>query len=172
MYKVLGGLCIIGSCTYLGLRISGVYRQRTEMFRFMQNALTMLETEISYTATPLPLALERVGNRVNKTCSSLFVTAASVLQAQKGVTAGEAWAEGIAVLSGKVSVTEEERELLQVFGQGLGCSAKEEQLKQIELTRKQLSQAEKIAEEEQQKNQRMWQYLGFCLGLTIVLVLI
>lgn len=172
MFKVVGGLCIIGSCTYLGLRISSGYRQRTEMFRFLQNALTLLETEISYTATPLPLALERVGKKINKNCRPLFITAASVLQEKRGATASEAWFEGIKALSGKVSLTEEERELLQVFGHGLGGSAKEEQVKNIDLTRKQLHQAEKAAEEEQIKNQRMWQYLGFCLGTAIVLMLI
>jgi stage III sporulation protein AB len=172
MFKVIGSLCIIGSCTYLGLRISSVYKQRTEMFRFLQNALTLLETEINFTATPLPLALERVGQKTNRNCRSLFTKAATVLQEKKGSTASEAWAEGIMALSGEVPLTEEERELLQVFGHGLGGSAKEEQVKNINLTRKQLRQAEKAAEEEQLKNQRMWQYLGFCLGAVIVLILI
>lgn len=172
MFKLLGAFCIVAGCSYLGLRRANLYKKRTELFRFLQNGLTLLETEINYTSTPLPLALKRVGEKINKDCQPLFIRAAAVLQEKKGVTAAEAWEAGVRALCGEVPLTKEERELLRVFGHGLGGSAKEEQVKNIALTRKQLSLAEKIAEEEQAKNQKMWQYLGVSLGAVIVLILI
>ncbi|MDD4145869.1 MAG: stage III sporulation protein AB [Clostridia bacterium] len=172
MFKLLGAFCIVAGCSYLGLRIASIYRKRTELFRFLQNGLTLLETEINYTSTPLPLALERVGQKMHKDCQPLFIRAATVLQEKKGVTAAEAWAAGVRALGGEVPLTKEETELLYVFGHGLGGSAKEEQVKNIALTRKQLSLVEKVAEEEQVKNQKLWQYLGFSLGAVIVLILI
>jgi stage III sporulation protein AB len=172
MCKLLGALCIMIGCTYWGLQISGIYRKRSELFRFLQNGLTMLETEINYTATPLPLALERVGKKNNKHCRSLFMKAATALHEKKGVTASEAWAEGITALAGEVPLTKEEKELLHLFGQELGGSAKEEQLKNIALTKKQLYGVQKAAEVEQSQKQKLWQYLGFCLGSVLVMMLI
>jgi stage III sporulation protein AB len=47
-----------------------------------------------------------------------------------------------------------------------------EQLKNIALAREQLAFIEKQAVEARRKYERMWQYLGFCLGATIVLMLL
>ena len=102
----------------------------------MQNGMTMLEKEINYTATPLPLALEKVGRQSNRFCQTLFLQAARALLNNKTATAGEAWMEGIAALTAEVPLTKEESEVLTLFGQGLGKTAKEEQLKNIELTRR------------------------------------
>jgi len=172
MAKILGALCILLGCTYGGVKISLFYKKRTELFRFLQNGLAMLETEINYTFTPLPLAFEKVGRQSNRICQTLFLQAARVLRSNKSATAGEAWQEGIAALSAEVPLTREECEVLALFGQGLGKTAKEEQLKNIELTRRQLYTVQKNAEEEQAKKQKMWQYLGFCLGAFLVLLLI
>jgi len=172
MFKLLGAFCILGSCGYIGVRISSIYKKRTEIFRFLQNGLTLLETEISYCSTPLPLALERVGKKINKDCQPLFVRAAAVLKENKGVTAAEAWQAGVEALGHEVPLTKEEKELLFIFGHGLGGSAKEEQVKNIALTQKQLNVLEKAAEEEQARNQKMWQYLSFSIGAVIVLILI
>lgn len=172
MYKMIGALCILMGCTYCGIKISFFYKKRTELFRFLQNGMTMLETEINYTFTPLPLALEKVGRQSNRICQTLFLQAARALRSNKTATAGEAWMEGIAALSAEVPLTREESEVLALFGQGLGKTAKEEQLKNIELTRRQLYTVQKYAEEEQAKKQKVWQYLGFCLGAFLVLILI
>ena len=172
MLKILGCFCIFAGCSYFGLRIAGIYKKRTELFRFLQNGLALLETEINYTSTPLPLALERVGKKMNKDCQPLFIKAATVLQQKKGMTADEAWSAGVQALCKEVPLTGEEKELLYIFGHGLGGSAREEQVKNIALTRRQLSLVEKAVEEEQAKNQKLWQYLGFSLGAVLVLILI
>ncbi|MDD2400707.1 MAG: stage III sporulation protein SpoIIIAB [Clostridia bacterium] len=169
---MFGAFCIIGGCGYIGFKIAHIYSKRVELFRFLQNGFSLLETEINYSSTPLPLALERVGMKINKDCGSLFAKAATMLHRKNGITASEAWNEGIITLSNKVPLTKEEKELLNVFGHGLGCSDKEEQLKNIALTKKQLYMVEKSVEEEQKKNQKMWQYLGICTGAVIVLILL
>lgn len=172
MCKLCGALFILLGCIFFGLRISRIYKKRTELFCFLQNGLTMLEAEINYTATPLPLALEKVGSKSNLLCRPLFMQAAYSLQTRKAATAGEAWSDGIAALKMEVPLTQEENELLQLFGQGLGGSAKEEQLKYIALTKRQLTTVQKAAEEEREKKQKLWQYLSFSLGAVLVLLLI
>lgn len=172
MFKMIGALCVFGSCGYLGLRIGHIYKIRTELLRSLQNGLNLLETEISYSSTPLPFALERVGKHLPGESSFLFQKAARVLLIDKGATASEAWEEGIKALEREVPLREEEITILTLFGKGLGSSAKEEQMKNIALSREQLRMVEKTAWEEREKNQKLWQYMGFCLGTVIILIFI
>jgi len=172
VYKLTGALCIIGGCGWAGLKVAGVYRRRAELLRCLQNGLSFLEAEISYGSTPLPLALRRVGEKLDKDSGALFTRAAQILCLNKGATASEAWEEGIKLLNGNIPLTAEELSILTMFGHGLGNSAREEQLKNIALVRQQLGMAEKKAAEARVKSEKMWQYLGFCLGGVIVLVFI
>lgn len=172
MIKIYGALMVIGGCGYGGLKIGKGYRLRVEMLRGLQNGLHLLETEISYSSTPLPLALWRTGEKLSGGPAELFLSAAGLLLNKEVITASKAWEEGIKALQKSAPASYEEINVLAVFGQSLGNSAKPEQLKNIELTREQLSMIEKQAAEARQKYERMWQYLGFCLGAMIVLILL
>jgi stage III sporulation protein AB len=172
MLRALGAVLVIGGCGYTGLKIGDGYRLRTEVLRSLQNGLNLLETEISYVSTPLPQALQRVGEKLSQSSSVLFLHAAQLLQSNKGITASEAWDEGIKALKHQVPTVKEEISILTIFGRSLGCSAKAEQLKNIALAREQLIFIEKQAVEARRKYEKMWQYLGFCLGATIVLMLL
>ncbi|MBZ4652727.1 MAG: stage sporulation protein [Peptococcaceae bacterium] len=172
MVKFIGALCIISGCGYLGLNIAQMYKKRVELLRMLQSGLNLLETEINYTSTPLPLALKRVADKLHSESRILFEHAGRLLSNKKGVTAGEAWREGVKVLVKEIPLTNEEINILTLFGYGLGISAKEDQLKNLALVKEQLHMAEMRAVQRMEKHQRMWQYLGFCLGAVVVLILI
>jgi len=172
MVKVIGALMIVGGCGYCGLRIAAVYERRAETLRIMQNALTLLETEISYTATPLAQALERVAGKLNGDCRLLFLKAAELIGAGDGRPASEAWEAGLETLNKLVPFSAEEKSILLLFGRGLGNSLKEEQLKNIALAKVQLRGVERSAVEAREKNKKMWQYMGFCMGMVVVLLLL
>jgi stage III sporulation protein AB len=116
MLRVIGAVLVIGGCGYTGLRIGDGYRLRTEMLRSLQNGLNLLETEISYASTPLPQALSRVGEKLSHGSSTLFLRAAQLLQSNKGITASEAWDEGIKILKEQVPTVKEEISILTIFG--------------------------------------------------------
>lgn len=172
MAKILGALLIIIACTWGGMKVSETYRKRAELFRQLQNGLNLLETEISYSATPLPLALKRVGGKLRGESGLVFARASLALERDRGFSASEAWGEGIAYLQEHIKLNKEETDILVLFGQALGGSSKEDQLNNIALTRRQLYLLETAANEAREKNQKMWQYLGFCTGAVIVLILI
>jgi len=168
----MGALCIFVGCGYLGFKVGDQYRQRTEILRYLQNGFNLLETEISYSSTPLPLALTRIAEKMRGLSQIPFAHAAKLLKHNQGLTAAEAWEEGVSCLALEFPLSREEISILVLFGHGLGCSAREEQMKNIVLAREQLRMAERAAEEARMKNQRMWQYMGLCTGGIIVLVLI
>lgn len=172
MLKILGAVCILLSSGYLGFKLGDRYRRRTEILRFLQNGLSLLEKEISYSLTPLPLALSRVGEKLRGESRILFLHAGRLLNSNKGLTAAEAWEQGVYSLTKEFPLEREEVGILIVFGHGLGCSAREEQIKNIALAREQLRMMETVSEEARAKNQRMWQYMGLCSGGVIILLLI
>lgn len=172
MIKMVGAVCILIACGYIGLKIAGMYKKRVEVLKFLQNGLNLLETEINYGATPLPIALKRISKKLHKGAAILFIHAANKLEENKGIPACVAWEEGVNRLNDVTPLTEEEINILTCFGKSLGNSDKEEQLKNIALAKEQLKMVEKCAEVAKEKNQRMWRYMGFCLGAVIVLILI
>ncbi len=157
---------------WFGFSKGDQFRKRQEILRLLQNGMNLLETEISYGQTPLPIALSRVAAKLKGDAQIPFTIAAQLLQDCRGLTAAEAWEEGINSLNEVFPLHREEKSILLLFGQGLGCSAREEQLKNITLVREQLRMAEKTAEEARIKNQKMWQVLGICSGGVLVLLLI
>ena len=170
--KLIGAVIIICGCGYTGLKIAADYQKRADTLRMLQNGLNLLETEISYSLTPLPLALQRVGDKLNRETRVIFTRAAEIMQAKDGCAVSEAWEAGIKTLAGSVPVSAEEMSILEHFGKGLGKSAREEQIKNIALAREQLRMAEKNAIAALEKNKKMYQYTGFCFGLVIVLLLV
>ncbi len=163
---------IICGCGYTGLKIAAVYQKRADTLRILQNGLSLLETEIRYASTPLPQALQRVGEKLNRESRVIFTRAADIMQLREGCAVSEAWDAGIKTLSEAVWISAEETSILALFGKGLGNSAKEDQLKNIALAKEQLHMAEKSAAAAREKNKRMWQYMGFCFGTVIVLLLV
>lgn len=170
--KTVGAFLIIGSCGYWGIKISQTYQKRSNLLQTLQNGLNLLETEINYSLTPLPYALTKVGKMLSVEGRIIFAEAGEYLSKNKGVTAFEAWNEGLNKLGEKIPLTAQEKTILSLFGRSLGSSAKDEQLKNIALVKEQLKMLERIAEVEREKNQRIWKYMGVCLGAVIVLILI
>lgn len=172
MLRIVGACCILAGCGWFGFNKGEEFRQRTVILRHLQNGLNLLETEISYGQTPLPVALTRIATKLKGAAQIPFACSAQLLKDNMGLTAAEAWEEGVRSLNSAFSLTGEDKSILLLFGQGLGCSAREEQLKNIALVQEQLRMAETAAEEARAKNQKMWQALGICSGGVLVLLLI
>lgn len=172
MLKFLGSVVVILSCTLIGMTIASNYRRRPEEIRALRNALQILETEIAYGATPLPDALALVAERCDNRVALLFKRASDELFTMRGVTAREAWLMAINDYYPKSALNQSDRAILQELGNALGISDREDQVKHLTLTKEQLQLAQAKAEDASAKNTKVYNYLGFLGGLTIVLILI
>lgn len=171
MIKLLGGLMIITTCGCLGLTVAWGYRARIEQLRHLNTGLKMLETEIRYTATPLPLALIRVGNQLPGVIAHFFHTVAGVLKADATAGVLVAWERGLKDLQSRGALEAGDLEILRALGSMLGRSEINDQVKNLEITRQLLGQQQLAALELNNRQGRMWQTLGFLLGVTLVLLL-
>ncbi len=172
MLKLIASLLIICSTGLAGMRAASAYSLRTRQLRTLQEALQLLDTEIMYGATPLPAALSKVAAAVGEAVGTVFREAGAMLGAKSGCTAGEAWNLALDQNIRRTALTEEDRAILRSFGEALGSSDRAEQHKHIVLTALHLRQDEERAEGERQKNERIWKYGGFLVGICIVLLLL
>ncbi|MGI9951527.1 stage III sporulation protein SpoIIIAB [Moorellaceae bacterium AZ2] len=171
MLKLAGAGLVILSCGFLGLGLSQAYFTRPRELRTLSAGLKMLETEIVFTATPLPLALARISERLEEPVALLFRVTARLLQEERGLPAAEAWEQGLEVLRERSSLTPADLDILRVLGQGLGASGREDQAKNLELARQHLHRQLAAAEEDANRQGKMWRTLGFLLGATVALLM-
>ncbi|MDN5345450.1 MAG: stage sporulation protein [Clostridia bacterium] len=171
MVKMLGGGLVILTCSILGLEVARSFSARIEQLRQFNAGLKMLETEIAYGATPLPLALARVGKHLDGPVALFFQAAARKLREDPAGGALAAWEEGLKELSQKGALRPGDREIIRSLGPMLGNSTADDQVKNLELTRQLVGQQQLAALEENNRQGKMWRTLGFLLGVTLVLLL-
>jgi len=70
------------------------------------------------------------------------------------------------------ALSQDDYTILASFGEMLGLSDREEQHKNIALTSLHLGREEEKAQLEREKNERLWRYGGFLIGISIVLLLL
>ncbi len=169
-FKLLGIFLVIGAAGLAGVHIASYYSLRPRQLQALQVALQMLDTEIMYGATPLPAALKKIGQAAEPPVNTIFLTAGGLLGTPQGYTAAEAWRKSLLQEWKKTVLRKEDFAILRGFGEGLGISDREEQHKNITLASLHLRQEEEKARREQEKNERLWRYGGFLLGMSIVLL--
>ena len=171
MLKMAGCLLIMSAGSFAGISLARNYARRPEELRNLITALQMLETEISYTATPLPEALARIAASCDRTIAPLFFTASEELCAQTGCTAGEAWETALNKFYALSSILPSDLAVLRNLGTVLGISNGEDQCKHLRLAREQLKGEVILAEQQAAKYVKLWSYLGLLGSLALILLL-
>lgn len=172
MWTALGACLVIGSLGLAGIKIASLYSQRSNELRSLQDALQMLDTEILYAATPLPEALQKIGQGTGNSVTKMFSQAGELIGQGQGFTVAEAWEQALQDNWNSSALIKDDYAILSAFGKLLGVSNREEQHKNITLTSLHLCQEEEKARRLQEKNTRLWQYGGFMVGISIVLLLL
>ncbi len=172
MWKFVGAFLVIGSMGMAGMRVASLYSQRSAELRSLQDALQMLDTEILYAATPLPWALKKIGQSGGDNIARIFYEAGELIAAGQGCTVAEAWEKALQKNWSFTALNQGDYTILYSFGELLGISDRQEQHKNIALTSQHLRKEEESARRNQEKNTRLWQYGGFLVGISIVLLLL
>ena len=146
--------------------------RRVRYLQQLQRGFLALSTEISYSSTALPPALEIASRQADGDMGELFTCAGKKLLSGQGGSAEEAWRQAVESVNGKYALANKDQEVLSAFGLGLGLSDRTDQLKRLELTRLRLSSLEEEACEDKQKLGKVWQALGWGAGLGLVFLLL
>ncbi|GAX90902.1 stage III sporulation protein SpoIIIAB [Effusibacillus lacus] len=171
MIKLVGSVMIIMAAAGLGFWRATTYSERARQLNQLITALQMLETEISYGATPLPEALSRIGRRIPGPIGLLLDETGQRLMRGEGGSVGLLLQSQFEQWSPRLSLQPQDREILLTFGQTLGVSDRSDQLKHIRLACTRLAAEESLARDERDRLGKMWRYLGVLTGAAAVIIM-
>lgn len=146
------------------------YRLRPKYLQDFALSLQLLATEIDYARTSLPEACHKISGQTTAPIAQFYAIFSNNLDCQSGFSATEAWTKATTVLS-DVGFIKSDIEIIEQLGNVIGRSDAADQLKHIALVQNQLKTSSQQAAEEREKNVRLWNYLGFCVGSLVVLLL-
>ena len=170
MLKIIACLVIISAGGICGMLVARGYSLRPVELRSLKSALQMLETEITYAATPLAEALGLVASRTDYRLAPFFEETPKELLSMSGCTAKEAWEKALLEFYPRSSLIDCDMAILRSLGGALGISDSSGQSKHLCLAMEQIEAELKKAEISALQHVKLWNYIGFLGGLVIVLI--
>ncbi len=160
-------ILIFSSSTYIGILISKQYSNRVNELKDLKLALNILKTKIRFTNEPLYNIFDEIANTSNGNISNLFN---NVCKKLKNNSASDAWEETLDTVP--LSIKREDRQVIKSMGRMLGKTDINGQLSEIELTENFLETQIIDAENEKNKNEKLYRTLGMITGVGIIVILI
>ena len=167
MIKYIMLFALLVGCSLIGKYLSRKYVIRVKELEEMKNALNMFQSKIKFTYEPLPEIFEEIARNMNPNIGQLFRLAKEKMKLK---TADIAWQEAVDE-SNKNYLTKEDKEMIKTLSKLLGKTDVEGQISQIEITQKFLETNLKEAQEQKEKNEKLYSKLGTTIGLAIVIIL-
>jgi len=166
-------LVFVASLSFGELKAAQTRRRVAELEDFCL-ALRLLSAEIGYTSTPLPRALVQVAGRLQrKTVQDYFLLAGELLNGEGRLAeAGFSWKTAAERKRGSLALTGGDWAALLRGATGLGALGREDQLRQLEMAGRQLSDRCADAAARCRDGEKMWRYLGALGGLAVVILLL
>ena len=81
--QLVGALIVMLSCTIAGICFGKKINYRIEELEQMQSAMTMLQNQIHFLATPLPEAMEEIGLKYDNIIGNLFLKTAKEMEKER-----------------------------------------------------------------------------------------
>lgn len=162
-------ILILGSSTSIGFLLSNRYTNRVEELKSISKLINILQNKIKFTRKPLKeifSELSKLGENENINCICLKVS--KNLENQK---MSNIWNNMVEEESKNLSLKDDDINLLKTLGNILGKSDVDGQMSEINLFAELFKNQIQKAEQEREKNAKMYKSLGTIIGLVIVIVL-
>lgn len=168
--KLCGVLLLVGSGATFGFYKAYGFRKRIADIIMLQNAFRLLETEIFYTLTPVPVAMEVLEQRLPKQLQQFFHQIWLSMEEEQ-LPVYQAWAKGVVYLEQATFCCGEELGAIRSFGLSLGEGDLQAQQKNFQLLQQRLQYALDEAERKWQQQGTIWQYMGVCVSMAAAIIL-
>ena len=165
--KYISILLILIISVLIGYLLSKKCTNRVRELKDMQNAINILENKITYTYEPLPEIFLQISDLMKNNIGNIFKETSKRLKKQ---TIDTAWNDAIA--NSNTNLNNEDYEILKTVSRLLGKTDKDGQVSQLKLSSTFLGVQIKKAEEDDNKNSKMYKTLGTVIGFAIAIVLI
>lgn len=160
-------LLVFIASSLIGRFIAKKYSYRLEELEEIKNILNVFKSKIRFTYEPIPEIFREIASNAQENIGQIFEKAGKNMQ---DFSAGEAWEK--AVQTSETNLTNEDLHVLLMLSKMLGQTDVEGQISQIEITENFLEKQIKEAQQEKNKNEKLYRKLGTTIGLAIVIILI
>lgn len=160
-------LLVLITSSLIGRFIAKKYSYRLEELEEIKNILNVFKSKIRFTYEPIPEIFREIASNAQENIGQIFEKAEKNMQ---DFSAGEAWEK--AVQTSETNLTNEDLHVLLMLSKMLGQTDVEGQISQIEITENFLEKQIKEAQQEKNKNEKLYRKLGTTIGLAIVIILI
>ncbi len=170
--KAVGFLVVVVSASLAGMTVGHSYRARARQLTDLRVGLHLLETEVTFAASALPGALDRVARGLAAPVGDIFRGAAGLMRSGEGLAAGEAWETAARAVFPRTALEAGDLDVVLALAGYLGVTDREDQRRHIALAVERLRAREEAALAEQRTSERMWRYLGVLGGLALGVALL
>lgn len=153
-------------CTSIGMLKAKTYQQRVAELKKIKNSLEMLKSKIEFTYEPIKDIFGEISQMVYVNEENIFQ---ETLQNMEQYDVTKSW--NIAVAK-NINLNEEDKSNIKMFGKLLGKTDKAGQINEINVTSGLLDGLIEKAEQEKNKNYKLYKTLGGVVGIGICILLI
>ena len=169
MLKLLGALCLIVGAATPGFAAAARLRARVDCVRAFSEALELMERELSFRLTPMPVLLEKLASGAAPPVDHFFLLCARGLGELGTRSMAQIWRGSLETAG--LPLGTEERQVLRGLGEVVGRYDGEGQREALALARVRLDQCLARAEEERSRLGRVYSTLGLAAGSLLVILL-
>lgn len=162
-------LALFLASSKIGKMLSQKYSYRVEELEEIKNGLNIFKTKIKFTYETIPEIFEEISKNITKNIANIFNLTVKNLN---NMSATEAWEQAIENEKKNTNLNDEDIRVIKLLSKQLGSTDIDGQISQIEITEHFLDTQIKQAQQEKEKNQKLYQKLGTTMGLVIVILLI
>ncbi len=170
--KILLLLIIVLISSMIGYTYGENFKNRLLQLREIKRALIDFENDIVYLYTALPESLENIAHKSKDPIREFFYLVSLKLKNNEVNNVYMAFYESINEHKKNMNLKEEDYEILLDLSKSLGETNIEGQLKIFNLAKEKLDYELTIAEDECNKNIKVYRYLGVGVGAMIAIFLI
>ncbi|HKM40007.1 MAG TPA: stage III sporulation protein AB [bacterium] len=168
--KLMGSVMVVFASSSVGFAIVRSMRERIILLVRLQGLLQFLVTEIDFAVTFFPEALTKIGRSLGSEIEAFCEGVVDMLGA--GAPLATAWERASFSFVNDGPLYVHDIQPLLSLAPVIGLTNRQDQLRHIKLAQEYLRQKQHYIEQEFNKNQKLWQYLGVLGGVVAALVLI
>ncbi len=164
--KIIILFFILIICTSIGMLKAKVYNNRVMELKKVKNSLEVLKSKIEFTYEPIQDIFQEISNIVYANQANIFQETVENI-GKFGVT--ESWTRAV---EKNADLNEEDKSTIKMFGKLLGKTDKPGQINEINVTSKLLDTQIEKAEQDKDKNYKLFKTLGTVVGIGLCIILI
>ena len=170
MIKIIGIVLVAFATTLLGFSRSNEYIRRIRYLKSIENCIIRIENEIRYIQLPLTDIFYNCSKCENEIVSAIFKDAHNLLKTHSGETIENLWK--LSVIKNEKRIHTDDISLFISLGEQLSYTDVDGQLKALKLFEHNLAETISNVETLYNNNKKLYRWLGFYSGATIILIFI